>query len=64
METTEQTPGVKEKTIYWLKSLIELIENDQVAAAEIADLSAAEVIARAESEAAKAVEASQRLKNS
>lgn len=57
-------PGSKEKAVYWLKSLIELIENDQIAAGEIMNLTAVQVIARAEDEAAKAVEGSERLKNS
>lgn len=56
-------PGTKEKTVFILKSLIELIEKDQVRAADIENLTAAEIIAMAEAEAAKAVAGSEALKN-
>lgn len=54
--TTEFAPGAKERAIFVLKSLIELIENDQVAAAELNGKTALEIIAMAEDEAAKAVD--------
>lgn len=52
------TPGAKEKAIFFLKSLIELVENDQIRAEEIAGMTAEQVIAKAEAEAAKAVQGS------
>lgn len=58
-----QEAGPKERAIYFLRTLIELIENDAIAADRIEGMSAAEVIALAEAEAAKAVENSQRLKD-
>lgn len=57
-------PDNKSKAIYVLKCLIELIENDKVRADEIEGKTSDEIIAMAEAEAAKAVEGSERLKNS
>lgn len=54
-------PTAKEKAVYYLKTLIELIENDQVRADRISGLTADEVIELAEAEAAKAVEESEKL---
>lgn len=48
----------KEKAIYILECLIELIENDKIRTDAINSLTAAEIIALAEAEAAKAVKAS------
>lgn len=62
METPEATP--KEKAIYLLKCLIELIEKDRVHADEIEGKTADEILAMAEVEAARAVEGSQALKDS
>jgi hypothetical protein len=56
-------PGTKERVIYVLKTLLELVENDRVRASEIANLTTAEIIERAEAEAAKAVTESEKLKN-
>lgn len=53
----------KEKAIWLLKTLIELIQNDQVRAEEIQDLTTAELLEMAEAEAAKAVEGSAKLKD-
>lgn len=61
--TISDDPTDKERAIYFLKSLMELIENDQVRADQIRGLSNDEVIALAETEAAKAVEGSQKLKD-
>lgn len=58
-----ETASGKEKAIYWLKCLLELVENDRVHADQIAGLTADQVIELAEKEAAKAVEGSQRLKD-
>lgn len=58
----ELEPGTKERVIYVLKALLELVENDQVRASEIANLTTAEIIELAEAEAAKAVENSEKLK--
>lgn len=55
--------GKKEKALYILKSLIELIENDQVRLEQIEGLTAAEIIDLAEAEAAKAKQGAQDLKN-
>lgn len=57
-------PTEKEKAIYFLKSLIELIENDAIHADQIRGLTNDEVIALAEREAEKAVKGSEDLKNS
>lgn len=54
-------PDSKEQVIYWLKSLIELVENDRIRSEQIAGLTSAEVIKLAEAEAAKAVEGSGKL---
>jgi hypothetical protein len=62
--TTATAPGSKERALFILRSLMELVENDQVRANEIEGLTADEIIARAEQEAAKAVEGSEQLKNS
>jgi hypothetical protein len=53
----------KAKIIAALKILMDLIESDQIHVDEIKDLTAGEIIARAELEAAKAVEGSDRLQN-
>jgi hypothetical protein len=58
-----ETLSGKEKAIYWLKCLLELVENDRIHADQIAGLTADQVIALAETEAAKAVEGSQKLKD-
>lgn len=55
--------GVKEKTIYVLKSLIELIENDRVRLDEIRNLTSAEIIERAEAEAERAQRGAADLRN-
>lgn len=62
-EPIETNAGPKERAVYFLKCLIELVENDAIAADEIEGKTAAEVIAMAEAEAAKAVEGSQKLKD-
>lgn len=53
----------KEKVIYALKTLIELIENDSVRAEEIEGLTTEQIIERAELEAEKAHNAATDLKN-
>lgn len=53
----------KEKAIFYLKSLIELIENDRIAAARIDGLTNSEVIALAEVEAEKVAAAAKDLAN-
>lgn len=55
-------PTDKEKAIYFLKCLLELIENDRVHASAIAGKTSEEIIAMAEVEAQKAVEGSEALK--
>lgn len=60
---TEATPGPKEKALFFLKSLVELVENDQIALSELEGKTADEVINMAAAEAAKAVENSQNLKD-
>jgi hypothetical protein len=62
--TIEGTPGNKERAIFVLRSLIELIENDRVRVGEISNLTADEIIDLAEAEASKAVEGSEALKDS
>lgn len=47
-------PNTKEKTLYVLKTLTELVENDQVRLDEIRDMTAVQIIERAEVEAEKA----------
>lgn len=57
-------PSTKERVIFALKSLVELVANDQIRASQIEGLTTAEIIALAESEAAKAVDGAGRLANS
>jgi hypothetical protein len=64
INATEATPGTKERAIFVLKSLIELIENDHVRVGDISGLTADDILDLAESEAVKAVEGSQALKDS
>lgn len=59
----EGTPGPKERTIFVLRSLIELIENDRIRADEISGMTADQILDLAEREAQKAVEGSEALKN-
>lgn len=56
-------PTDKDKAIYWLKCLLELVENDRVHLSQIEGKTADEVIAMAEIEAKKAVDGSEALKN-
>lgn len=56
-----QNPGAKEQAIFFLKSLIELIENDHVRAEQLQGLTVEQVLEMAETEANKAVEGSQKL---
>ena len=60
----ENEPGTKERAVFILKSLIELIENDRVRVREISTMTADEILDLAEREAQKAVEGSQALKDS
>ncbi len=60
-ETNEA--GTKERVIYVLKSLLELVENDRVRLDEIRNLTTDEIISLAEREAEKAVRGAQELKN-
>lgn len=53
----------KEKAIYFLKCLIELVENDRIRADQIAGLTIDQVLDLAELEAEKAVTGSEALKN-
>ena len=53
----------KDKAIYFLKCLIELVENDQVRVSEIEGKTADEVIAMAEVEAQKAAKDSADLRD-
>jgi hypothetical protein len=54
MATVLDTPGGKEKALFWLKTLVELIENDQARSDEIEGLTTAEVLALAEKKANEA----------
>lgn len=56
-------PNTKEKVIWALKSLLELVENDSVRAEEIEGLTTEQIIERAEIEAQKAHDAASDLKN-
>lgn len=60
-ETNEA--GTKERIIYVLKTLLELVENDRIRLDEIRGLTTDEIIERAEIEAEKAVRGAQELKN-
>lgn len=53
----------KEQAIYWLKCLLELVENDRIHVSQLEGKTADEVIAMAEDEAQKAVQGSQALKD-
>lgn len=53
----------KERVIWALKCLLELVENDSVRADEIENLTTAEIIERAEAEAEKAHNAATDLQN-
>ena len=53
--------GPKEKAIFFLKTLIELIENDRVRADALDGLNVEQILEMAEVEAFKAVEGSQKI---
>lgn len=53
----------KERILYILKSLTELVENDRIRLDQIKDLTAEQIIDLAEVEAAKAKQGAQDLKN-
>lgn len=53
----------KEQVIFWLETLVDLIRKDRVHVDQINGLTADEVIALAETEADKAVEGAQELKD-
>lgn len=59
----ETTPGTKERVIFILKSLLELVENDRVRVDEIKNMTTEQILDLAEAEANKAVEGSERLKD-
>jgi hypothetical protein len=59
----EDAPGVKEKIVFGLKCLAELVANDQIRVDDIKDKSTAEIIELAEAEANKAVAGAAELKN-
>ena len=61
--SNEATPGSKERVIFLLKSLLELVENDQVRSDQIANLTTTEILELAEAEADKAVQNARRLKD-
>ncbi len=52
----------KQQVLFWLKSLMDLIESDRVHVDQIKGLTADEVIALAEAEANKAVDGADKLK--
>lgn len=56
-------PDQKSKILYALKSLIELVENDQIRLDQIQGLTTSEIIDLAEAEAAKAKQGAQELKD-
>jgi hypothetical protein len=62
-EPVENEPGTKERVIFILKSLLELVENDRIRVDKMRYMTVDEILNMAEREANKAVEGSQRLKD-
>lgn len=63
-DIVETPTSSKERALYMLRLLIELIENDRIRVDALKWLTNDEILARAEAAAAKAVEGSEALKNS
>lgn len=63
-QVIEETAGTKERIIYALKTLIELVENDRIRAGEISGLTTDQIIELAEAKADEALAVAERLKNS
>lgn len=59
----EGEPGSKERILYLLKLLIELVENDRLRAAEIEGMTTDQILDLAEAKANEAVAGAQDLKN-
>jgi hypothetical protein len=62
-DVVEAQAGTKERVLYLLKMLIQLVENDQLRASEIAGLTTSEILDLAERKAAEAETGAQDLKN-
>jgi hypothetical protein len=62
-DVVEAQAGTKERVLYLLKMLIQLVENDQLRASEIAGLTTSEILGLAERKAAEAETGAQDLKN-
>lgn len=60
---SNEAPGTKERIIFILKGLLDLVENDRIRVDEIKNLTTEQILELAEDEAQKAVDGSQRLKD-